>query len=95
MVVDGKTLRPMTEKGIIVFEVSDDDGMIHMLWMDRDSNSAERKAPVDLILLPGDPKAHKLCFSLECSTFCARDKINISSNQSMRSAGQAIQASSE
>jgi hypothetical protein len=54
MIIEGRTLRPLAEKGMLVFEISDDDGMIHMLWMERNNNAAERRATVDLILVPGE-----------------------------------------
>jgi hypothetical protein len=53
MVVDGTTLRPIPDKGLLLFEASEDDGMIHMLWMERSSFAAEHGAPLDLILVPG------------------------------------------
>ena len=58
MVTEGKTLRPMAEKGLLVFERSEDDDMIHLLWMDRNTNADERQATVDLILVPGKQEMH-------------------------------------
>ena len=58
MVTEGKTLRPMAEKGLLVFERSEDDDMIHLLWMDRNTNADERQATVDLILVPGKQDMH-------------------------------------
>jgi hypothetical protein len=56
MVVDGTTLRPIPDKGLLIFEGSEDDGMIHLLWMERSSFAAEHGAPLDLILVPGRMK---------------------------------------
>jgi hypothetical protein len=53
MVVDGTTLRPIPDKGLLLFEASEDDGMMHMLWMERSSVAAEHGTPFDLILVPG------------------------------------------
>jgi hypothetical protein len=58
MVIDGTTLRPLPDKGLLLFEASEDDGMVHMLWTERSSFAADHSAPLDLILVPGLPKPY-------------------------------------
>jgi hypothetical protein len=58
---EGKRLRPLPDKGVLLLEKSESDGFTHLLWTPREdavhtsgSGSASSQKAVDLLLLPGD-----------------------------------------